>query len=1105
MKHLLLSAALLCAGSTAMQAQDTSTWKPGDNISEFLEWGDYDGSVNEGTYWQGTGAAYDFQEWEIFQGQDVDRYQIVHLPAGVYTFKAQAFYRDGGAEDAFKHYWAGQSLENAKLYADLVTAEETEDEEGGTTVNYVVSRSYETPIRSNWSEEITNEIYVTYEDNGDRNWMSDSYYKNDNGTEYYAPNSMAGARAWFDRDYFWNELKVIVFEDGDVKLGIRKPGSLGSDWILFSNFQIIYQGDAGEAAEMELALEDFQQQSSKALARVDAIMEEYGSLGAFYFDEIAELEEAGNTVEEIRAATEAVKALIAKYEGYYSVAKQLSTAIKYTEGLMKMPTYGETEKAALQAAIDEAKRAESDGNSMDEPILTSPEDYADAFNALLAARTTFVLSKGANESGYYDATDLIAFPWICNMEYNPTFDEETGRWNHSDVVLTDAGWGEKNDCDGTDRPSGEAQITIASDVVLSKDSTITNGWYLKGEYTSGGSPDYVTYWNDWLTCAKAWSMPFIGWYEMRQKITGIPNGYYSLKAFGATWSNDWGQNGNPTCMNHIYAKTDNTKVSSGYVEPSGWWGNDQANRDWRELETPMIQVTDGTLTISSSANGFSAFTGFRLTYYGENPDFTAMIASQIELLNTEGESKLILDGDKKAIADILAKIPETIVGFNTYNAALSTIAEARDYMNAAYDYMNNWSTIEDYTNLQNYYNSLIEEGETSEEATILDVPYMYVLTLGSEDTDTYLKAKAAANDYNAYAHYLESRMKIKGEKAVANDEALKAMLNSQYAYLVENYADTEKLNEFEQELAKPYNAALLASLDIKNASELNPVDITVLVTNPSYTNNKNGWNGDFTVDAQLQNAECYNMNFDVNQTIYALPAGAYMVEVQSYYRDGGMGDTTEGAYYNWWYEAGGDIEAWSNPNVKLYAASADSERATTVLSIANETQTEPSFTTYVTDSVDIDEDEQGNLIYEYTYADIDLENPVFPFDAKVTDIDVAYWYPNSMRGAFNVFNNNKDAYINRVQIMVNEGENLTFGLRKRTTVNSDWCMFDNWKLYYLGTAVPTGIDSVAQEGEVAKIQYFSVNGTQLNAPVKGINIVKTTYKNGTVKTVKMFK
>ena len=53
----------------------------------------------------------------------------------------------------------------------------------------------------------------------------------------------------------------------------------------------------------------------------------------------------------------------------------------------------------------------------------------------------------------------------------------------------------------------------------------------------------------------------------------------------------------------------------------------------------------------------------------------------------------------------------------------------------------------------------------------------------------------------------------------------------------------------------------------------------------------------------------------------------------------------------------------------------------------------------------------------------------------------------------------------------------------------------------------TGINDVTESseaaGEVVKTIVYSINGTQLSAPAKGINIIKEVYANGSVKTKKV--
>lgn len=55
------------------------------------------------------------------------------------------------------------------------------------------------------------------------------------------------------------------------------------------------------------------------------------------------------------------------------------------------------------------------------------------------------------------------------------------------------------------------------------------------------------------------------------------------------------------------------------------------------------------------------------------------------------------------------------------------------------------------------------------------------------------------------------------------------------------------------------------------------------------------------------------------------------------------------------------------------------------------------------------------------------------------------------------------------------------------------------------TSGVSGIESrlYKTQGEIKSISYYDAAGRKFNAPVKGLNIVKVTYVNGTVKTMKV--
>ena len=59
-------------------------------------------------------------------------------------------------------------------------------------------------------------------------------------------------------------------------------------------------------------------------------------------------------------------------------------------------------------------------------------------------------------------------------------------------------------------------------------------------------------------------------------------------------------------------------------------------------------------------------------------------------------------------------------------------------------------------------------------------------------------------------------------------------------------------------------------------------------------------------------------------------------------------------------------------------------------------------------------------------------------------------------------------------------------------------------LYYIDLVAGPGAGIANVEGEVANRAYYNLSGVVVDAPVQGINIVKTTYKDGTVKVQKVY-
>ena len=1067
MKKFLLTTAILAWAGIGSFAQDTSEWTVGEDVSQYLAWGDYDGTTNDGGFWKGTDATFSFNEWEIFQGSDVDRYQLVYLPAGVYEFRCQGFYRDGDNGTAAKNYFAKTSSTNAVLYVE--TGEYTEATEEAEE-SFVVSKTFSSPMSSQWSPENTTHYFET------DTWTNDAAYTY-NDVEYWAPNCMEGTSLYFQAGlYDENIVKFVVMQDGFVKVGLRKPGTnIPSDWLIFTNFRIIFQGDAGEAAALMIAEEDFENAKVSLVTLENEIMGAgYEGLAGLLEDAIMDLESGIDltSVEEFEAATAQVQTLADEFKAAFDAAKSLTAIATNCESIAATTDFSGL--AAFNSAIAAAQTV----LAADVYSIGDKGAYAKALADLQKARGAYLMSQTPNEDGSYDFSRVIANPFFCNDEYTPT-------WNGSQFVYSDeieAEWFGENKAWELNAETGDngARTPLADKVIISNEKEAENVWVVDNKVTSGYLGGYGNViWTQGYTAVQQWGPEAsTGYCEFRQVLNGLPDGYYSMSAMII---ND-GREITPGGQLVFISNGEQEETTNFDYRYGGWWGN---SRDgWQVCSTNMIKAVNGKITIGMRNNNFYAGTGFQLTYYGENPNYNALLASSIEETKNKAATSLTFMGDIAAVDAILANIPETIDSYEAYSTALQSLSEAENYISTATAAINAWTAIDDFSNLMANYE------EESDEAIILNTAFIHTLGLGEAPTDTYEAAIASGKDYNAYVDYLSYVEKMKAY-ATSSPE-LSTIIASQTEELKAEYANATKLAEMMSALAAPYNAALLASLGADKATESNPVDVTALITNPTFAEGNRGWTGDITVDNELQNGERYNTNFDFYQTLHALPAGCYQIKAKSFYRDGGVGDIENGgAYANWWYGAGGDMEYWENKNVEFYAKSGDTERMNYVVSIANAQFKEPSFTEYISSYEEAEEpDEEGNIIQIPVYTYIDMEAPAYPFDNKVDDLSEVYWYPNSMRGAHFAFEKDTEGwYDNTVSIMVEEGQSLTFGLRKAVTIGGDWCMFDDFQLFYLGTETPSSI--VATETNAQQpATYYNISGVRLNAPQKGINIVK---------------
>ncbi|MBQ7494836.1 MAG: tyrosine-protein phosphatase [Bacteroidaceae bacterium] len=70
------------------------------------------------------------------------------------------------------------------------------------------------------------------------------------GKDYWMPNSMSDANKYFNNGKYWNNLTVNHLTRGDLTIGLRCSVSSWGTWTCFDNFEIYYQGEAGDVSDV---------------------------------------------------------------------------------------------------------------------------------------------------------------------------------------------------------------------------------------------------------------------------------------------------------------------------------------------------------------------------------------------------------------------------------------------------------------------------------------------------------------------------------------------------------------------------------------------------------------------------------------------------------------------------------------------------------------------------------------------------------------------------------------------------------------------------------------------------------------------------------------
>lgn len=1113
---------LLAVG--AMNAQDPAEWTEGMDVTDKIMLGDYDGSFSGdwrandydggdatsiGNFWKGDcpNEYLDAGCYAFYNKQLIDFYQVVKFPAGSYTIKLQANYREGTFADTFANFNKGQSKKYAFLYASELAGEAADSE---------VIRDFSTPLASLASSTSTTQLYT-----GSLGWSDDASATvtdaEGNTITVWAPSCNKGARLYFDAGYYVNELNVIFVKESYVRVGIRKTGYAVEDNLSFRVWNVIYNGPADENAVLESAKADCRAANTK-IDEVRAKISEAGFEGfagivddayMTFDDEITNAE----TTAELDAILANINAAYDSYNKSLVFVNSLDELVNMSEDMIASTDF--PGKAAFQTAYDNAlAKAKTDDASAlgDDPGAYFDQIYVD----LAKARADYLDTQEADETGAKDFTALIKHPWFVNAEYTPTQNED-GTWTLKEGTWN---WGSVGNPADYSTNNGE-RTDIASEVELASDADVLNQWYKRFKsFGSGWSANgyHLYYQGGLIGVSHGWSQEYEDWEGICQQLVGLPNGYYSLKGLvrGNSSTGVYGQDDVPPYHNIFAENSEEVRVASvvGHADNyycaqlleanNGWYEWNPVI--WQEHKTGTIQVSDGRLLIGGQSSITANFTGFRLMFYGTNPPFNAMIQEDIDAVNAAAEA-LTFAGDKKAVADLLAQIKLPLADAAAYDAAIAVIVSANDYLNKATGAMKSFNAEATYGELGTTY------ADDTDASEMIATALAYVIGLGEKESDTYeLMAPA-----NAAAAKCSEYLALYAKAKAFGDANLNTILAAQVAEMKAAYKEADAIQAYLDELALPYNVALLASLGAADASEAAPVNVTGLLVNPTFENEAGendpttGWSGasPSTNMYAVGNAELWNASaFTFSQKLVGLPAGTYELRARALYRDAGAVNADNVKAYN---EAGSE-EAWANHNAELFARVDDNNDQFSYIKAAQSLKkTEPSFTTANFNPNEYDEvtgeaigwdlmldiNVQGAQSWDGAVIPSTMEAPADPFDTRVDVDGTIYWYPSSMYGFYMCCKNYPDAYANSVKITINKGETLEVGIRKPVAIGSDWVIMDDFELYYLSgdkfQETVTAIEEV-ESADAADAPIYNVAGQIVDESYKGI-IIKNGVKS----------
>ena len=590
--------------------------------------------------------------------------------------------------------------------------------------------------------------------------------------------------------------------------------------------------------------------------------------------------------------------------------------------------------------------------------------------------------------------------------------------------------------------------------------------------------------------AVSWSVNehFNGTFDIYQDIEGLPEGTYKVtcKGFYRPAANDvvqaaWGVEGDTTndIMGYLYGNDASVKLHHCYD-----FVYDEAHGDAAQITGIVDEAYNGKYAINDRHGCSIVFA---------NGDFlnevTCYVGADGKLrIGVKAEGTLVANNWTPFDEFTIAYVPGDVSGLVA--TLESNVAAAQTMLNS--EAVSTTEAKEGLDAAITSASAVLEAGSTdADELTAESEALIAAIELGQKSIDlvaqltTMVEDEVTKLEDGSYDEFME----------LASDEYYKL-----YDYVYEVYDEVEYDFETVADVQSRIDQINLMranmmqiGLGMSDASNDNPVNVTSLITNPSFTvtgatgaaeNSSAGWTVTGTAGGGKVGAldagviESWNSdNFDIYQTLKGLPQGWYRLTCKGFYR---MSDNKTTLVAR--------RDGKEELNAYLYAKIGDQYTQSLLPSVLER------ITNAKTDA--------GDYVYDGKRDTLLVDGLAEYADYKTICVI------NNMVGVGVVFQE-PESYNAGIYFHVDaEVADVQIGVRKDKHINNDWTIWDNFQLSYFGNNVepPISVEGVENgKATILSSSWYTIAGIKIGTPKqRGFYIREDVMSDGTKQTVKVF-